>query len=170
MEPKSELVKEPKAGVPSVEARLLADYLRKNTDREVSYADLSAVIGADVQAKGRTYLLTARRIVLRESGIVFRPLRNIGLMRLTHAEVAKLEDREQHIRRTAKTNLMERKTVDFSAIPEDARLSCIAKITLATLTVHVHSSKQMKALEGAIPKNKELDLSQTLEAFRKLSE
>lgn len=170
MESKSELIKEPKAGVPSVEARLLADYLRTHTERKLTYTDLSAVIDVDVQSKGRTYLLTARRMVLRENGIVFRPLRNIGLMRLTHAEVARLEDRERHIRKTAKTNLLERKTVDFAAISEDLRLSCVAKITLATLTVHVYSGKQMKAPEQVIPQNKQLDLASTIEAFKKLSE
>ena len=170
MQPKPEVI-ETKPGVPSMETRLLADYLRKNTDREVAYSILSELIHADVQGKARTYLLAARRMVLRENGIVFRPMRNIGLVRLTHAEVATLEDRERHIRRTAKTNLLERKTVDFSAIPEELRLSCVAKITLATLTVHIHSAKQMKALEQAIPQNKErLDLAQTIEAFKKLSE
>ena len=91
-------------------------------------------------------------------------------MRLTHAEVAALDDREKHIRRTAKKNLLERKTVDLDEVPEDQRMGYVAKVTLATLTVHVYSGKELKRLEDALPKQqKELTLSQTLEAFKRLT-
>lgn len=166
---KQELV-ESRRGVASIEARLLSDYLKAHDDREVHYEDLSKVIGANVQGKARTYLLTARNILLRENGIVFRPLRNIGLVRLTHAEVAALDDREHHIRRTAKKNLLERKSVDLSEVPEEKRMSYVAKVTLATLTVHVYSDKEIKRLEDALPRQDQaLTLAQTIEAFKRLT-
>ena len=170
MAKKAELLNAPRAGVASIEARQLADYMRAHEDRELLYQDLSKVIGVNVQAKGRTYLLTARNILLRDNGIVYRPLRNIGLVRLTHAEVATLEDRETHIRRTAKKNLLERKTVDLDEVPEDQRMGYVAKVTLATLTVHVYSGKEIKRLEDALPKKQEeLTLVQTLEALKGLT-
>ena len=155
----------PRPGIAAIETRLLADYL--GTDKGMfSYLELSAVIGTNVQHGARHYLQAARRIVLREKGRVFRPVRNEGLRRLTAREVAKLEDRFQHVRRTHKQTVSELKTVDLAELPEDVRTSCVAKMALAAMTIHTHESKQMKRLEGVVGSHRELDLAKTLEAFR----
>ena len=154
-------------GVPAIETRQLADYLLGAESELITYEELSAVIGQNVQGKARCYLLSARKIALREKGMVFRPVRNIGIKRLNQIEVAKLEDRFHHVRRTHKQTIREMKTVDIAALPVVERASCVGKLALATLTVNTHGSKQMKRLEAAVNVKHELNLLETLDVFRK---
>lgn len=70
----------------------------------VTYDELSAAIGSDVrQPKGRGWLYGARTVLLRDDGIVFSPVRGVGLQRLTdHEKVASGQDALRRIRRTAR--------------------------------------------------------------------
>lgn len=71
----------------------------------ISYAELSELIGMDVQKGARAYLLSARKIVRREYNKVFDVKRNRGIILLTdeekHVPVMKaaLEHEKQEIKR-----------------------------------------------------------------------
>jgi hypothetical protein len=155
----------PTRGIPCIESRMLAKVLSDGREA-YSYDELSEVATCDVRGRGRGYLLTARDIVLREKGFVFRPMRNLGLRRLTQQEVSVLDDRFTHVRRTHKKTLKELGTVDLASVPEAERISCVAKIALAEMTVHAHHGRQMKKLEESVGTSHKLDLTKTLEAFR----
>jgi len=125
-------------GVASIETRQLAEFL-KAPQVFFSYPELSAVIGFSVQDKGRGYLLAARRIVLRESGFVFRPVKNQGLKRLEKHEIPiAVSDRFSHVRRTHSQTLRELGTVDVCELPLAERAGYVAKVALAAMTVHTH--------------------------------
>jgi hypothetical protein len=65
-------------------ARQLAQRLAAlSPETFVSYADLSALIGVDVQER-RDLLSTARNLVRKEHGIVYDVVQNQGLVRLTN--------------------------------------------------------------------------------------
>lgn len=87
----------------SVDARLLADRLRSvEPSCDVSYAELSEIIGRDVQRSARSVLASARKFVVREDSIVFGVVLNVGLRRLTDAEIVDTSDRaSRHINRAA---------------------------------------------------------------------
>ena len=158
-----------KGSLPSIDARLLADELGRAGLEIVSYPTLSGLIGRNVQGAARSYLLTARRIVLREKGFVFRPVRNLGLRRLRPEETAACDDRFEHVRRTHKQTIRELKTVDISALPETARAGCIARMSLAAFTVYSHGGEVRKRMEAASSSvENKLDLTATLEAFREI--
>lgn len=155
-----------KPGIPSIETRLLATYMESCEADILTYADLSGVINQNIQGKARGYLLAARRIVRREKQMIFRPIRDVGLRRLTQSEVTKLEDRFRHIRRTAKEALRELETVDLAKVSDGDRMACIGKMTLATFTAHTHGDKQLKRIQESILSPKPLDLTATLELFK----
>jgi hypothetical protein len=137
---------------------------------EYLYKELSALIGSDVQNQARGYLMTAREIVRKEKGYVFRPLRNLGLRRLTQEEVARLRDRSEHIRRTAKKWTGELGTVDLLAVSEQARVAAVAGKTLARLTALAHEPKRVKQLEESIGKKFKPDLSKMLDSLKEAAE
>lgn len=153
-------------GVPSVYTRQLADFLERAEQDQFSYTELSAVIGANVQGEARSYLLAARSIALREKSMVFRAVRNEGIRRLSSREVALLEDRFQHVRRTHKQTIRELSTVDMDKITSSERASAAGKLALASLTVHTHDPKQIKRLESAVRGKQRLELEQTLNIFK----
>ena len=154
-------------GIPSIETRQLADFLAETDKTFFAYAELSAIICRNVQNDARGYLLAARRIVLREKGFVFRPVRNQGIRRLEKREVpVAVDDRFSHVRRTHKQTLRELGTVDVCELPQPERAGYVAKAALAAMTVHTHGSEQMKRLQSAVNAQKQLDLSATLEAFK----
>lgn len=64
----------------SITAKLLVIRLQKaNIDEIITYEELSQLAGQDVQHQARSAMETARRIVMKESGKVFDPVRGVGL-------------------------------------------------------------------------------------------
>lgn len=163
----------PKLGIPALESRLLADRFGAIPVDEfplITYEELSAIARCNVQSdRGRGYLSTARSLVLREKGYVFRPERNIGMKRMTAMEISKgcSYERITHVRRTHKAGLREQETVDLEKLPEGERSGHIGRISLMAMTVHTHRGDNIKKLEAAANgATKTLPLQQTLEAFK----
>lgn len=72
----------------SYDTRLLVEKLSSVKEGEtVSYDDLDKAIGRDVRNGAYCLLLSARRIVRRDSGIVFETIRNVGLKRSDNAGI-----------------------------------------------------------------------------------
>jgi hypothetical protein len=156
-----------KPGVPCIETRLLADLLMASESNVVNYEALSGAIGQSVQGKARGYLLTARDIVLREKGMVFRPLRNIGLMRLAKSDVTKLDDRRLHARRTHRKALREHSTVSPDQVSPDEWITNVAKCAFHEMNMHTHDGKRLKQIEQSIRDSPQhqLNLKATLQLF-----
>jgi hypothetical protein len=67
----------------SPDTRILADALSAvSYGQEISYAELSALIGRDVTHAARSNLTGALRIVLRDDGAAFQSIRGVGYRRL----------------------------------------------------------------------------------------
>ena len=162
----------PKPGIPALESRLLADRLAAIPEGEyplVTYEELNEIAHCNVQGKGRCYLATARELVLREKGYVFRPDRNVGIKRMTNLEISKgcSQERITHVRRTHKKGLREQATVKIEDLPDNERAGHIGRISLMALTVHTHGGAQVKKLEAAVNgATEKLPLQKTLEAFK----
>jgi hypothetical protein len=87
----------------SVDAQALAKVLEAAQPGEVvPYATLSAVIRKDVQRAGYSTMDSARRLLIRDKGMVFEAVLNVGLKRLEGSGIVALgPDANGRIRRTA---------------------------------------------------------------------
>lgn len=93
----------PPIGQISVDAITLAKRLAKAEMGEtVTYLEMNELIGRDVTEKAKHVLKTARNTVQHENKILFGTIQNIGIIRLTDAEIAASSHKPlRHIKRTA---------------------------------------------------------------------
>ena len=107
----------------SLESDLL--YRRLTTaevGEEITYSELSALIGRDVQDAGAGNLATARNKALNQNQIVFGTIRNVGIVRLDDA--GRLGATKAHINRSRRIVRKGRKvaaTVDPAKLSPDER-------------------------------------------------
>ena len=135
----------------------LADASRQLTDRlmklepagEVSYSELSELIGRDIRNGAKHYLKTARNTVRREYGIVTRcdPVKKC-VYRVDHANIARVQDaRLKHINRQAKLGRSELGCVDLSKLTEADKSVFNAKASHLSVLAEVTKHKQILRLE-----------------------
>jgi hypothetical protein len=84
----------------------LVEMLRKTKPGDViTYKAMSEMVGFPVQEK-RGNLDTARRILIREYGMSFDPIRTVGLRRMEAGEIApKVKNSQRRVHRIAKKNM-----------------------------------------------------------------
>lgn len=110
-------------GTASYETQQLADRLKKAAAAEsydvIPYSELSQIIAADVQREGRSYLISARRIVERDTGRLFGVVLDRGVKLLEINEQAALGTdyvmRTKRLTRRAVTRLAHAQTEKMSA-------------------------------------------------------
>jgi len=87
--------------IAGVDAQTLAKRLANATEGEViTYTELSALVGGNVQFKKAYALNTAKSIVLRENQFVFGAQRGVGIIRLTpELTVNDAESRTKSVKR-----------------------------------------------------------------------
>ncbi|MHC4720362.1 MAG: hypothetical protein ACYSYT_07790 [Planctomycetota bacterium] len=146
---------------------MLESCLIKNGDDEVAYESLNKAIGRNVQGDGRGLLMTARKRIEKEYGVLIECIAGVGL-KLTN-DYAGVKDRAvSHIRRQASRtrkrilNAVVDKTLDPTAQADVA-------IGLSTLGVLELCSKPsaVKKLGAYIESHgrKELPTAETLKLF-----
>lgn len=78
-------------GTTSVDAKLVYEHIKKlNPGDTVTYLQLSQIAGRNI-TKHRHILETARRMALREDGIVFDCISKVGIKRLSDSEIVAVE-------------------------------------------------------------------------------
>jgi hypothetical protein len=152
----------------SIDAKLLYERLiQVEVGAEITNKELSDIIGRNVQESGRGVLATARRKAQREDQIVFGIVRNVGLKRLTDAEIVNSGERSiEHHRRSSKRAGRRLTCVQhFDALPPEVQTRHNAQASYFGLVAHLSTTRQMKRLEEKVS-NGVLPLQRTLEAFK----
>lgn len=89
----------------------------------VTYGELSALIGDNVQTKGIGVLVSARRIAERDFQIVTDTINNIGLKRLTDQEAIKSGHRfRRKVRSAARRGVRRVNAAHFGQLPDEYKL------------------------------------------------
>ncbi len=138
----------------SIEAQILIKELSQlNPDDFISYTDLSALIGRDVQAEGRSALTTARRVVLREHGLVFSPIINKGLHCMTEEEIA--QSGIYGITKIKRIANREKKKLhlgikNFDSLSNESKIKHNAAASIFGVFQIMASSKSTKKIETAV--------------------
>lgn len=154
----------------SIDARLLIDLLSKvGIGETVGYDTLSEAIGRDVRGTAYSQLATARRHLLRDKQMVFEAVHNVGIKRLSDAEiVATGESAVGRVRRAARRGTQRLTSVqDFDALPNALKLKHNAYLsTLGAIGMLAKGSAVKKVEEAVSASSGALPIGRTLELFR----
>lgn len=141
-------------------ARQLAQRLAQITpDSFVSYSELSALIGVDVQER-RDLLMTARRLVQEQQGIVYDVVQNQGLVRLTTPGiVGHVDSRIQRLQRAShRTKAVADCVQPAELSPLDQHRWLAQQSVLASVAVLTHHKTLMQLAAGEGPPALPFDL------------
>ena len=117
----------------------------------VPYADLTKVIGRNVQTVGRQAMDRARAIVQRESRMVFDPVRGVGLRRLPDGEIVDLSDKaRERIRRVSRRTSKKLTCVDYGALTREKQTKHNTALAVFGVLVEMTSEKASKRLRAEV--------------------
>lgn len=104
----------------------------------VTYDDLTAIVGRNVQESARSALQTARRMCQRDHQIVFSPVVGYGLKRLNDNQIVSSADGDiKRIHRSAGRGIKKLACVDYQNLDHAGMSSLNAKAAvLGTLAQH----------------------------------
>jgi hypothetical protein len=157
-------------GTMSIDVKTVYERLRKAAVGEaIEYSELESLIGRTVRERNAWLLLSARRRLLSQDGILFGVVRNVGVRRLTDSEVvAAGRDELSRIHRAALRGGKKLTSVqDYDGLSKpDQLLHGVTGSALAVLS-YLTKEKQLKRIEAAIEKDpRTLPLQKTLAAFK----
>lgn len=133
----------------------------------IGYQDLSAAISKPVGG-GTASLQSARNSLLRDEGIVFSPVRGVGLCRLTDAQIVAASAQDLGgLRRKAKKAARKITSVsDYSTLPAADQLRHTAALSVFTAVAGLTSESGVKRVEAAANgRSGELPIAETMKAF-----
>jgi hypothetical protein len=152
----------------SIDSRQLIERLGElNPGEHVTYAELSKLIGRNIRTEARACLSTAIRHHLR-AGIVFGPIRNVGVKRLEDLELVGEGDRSmQHLRRHVRRSAQKLASFkDFAALPEGDKTRVLATQSLLGAMAMFSQPQAIKKMQtGVTGEMKELAFGKTLALF-----
>lgn len=152
------------------ESLALVNALRdKPPGTTVSYADLAAIVGADVQVAHRSWLESARRRLLTDYGQRWDTVRKEGVKHLSDSEVAKVAIRDVQTVRRHSARAIRRNTLgikDFGALSEDEQARQQVALSLLTLAHRSTAPKVVAKVEVRVREAKAaLPVRKLLEIF-----
>lgn len=160
-------------GIPtqqSADTKMLTDTLRTvAVGSEASYDTLSARIGRNVQKEARGLLQSARSALLRE-GVRFDVVRNVGLRRMTDAEVARSGARGMRLVHSAARREARKMTAvaSFDALANEDKVAHNAAISVLGAVAHFTAPKQVQLIEAATGQaQRRLPIADSLDALRR---
>jgi hypothetical protein len=135
--------------------RALIERLRHLTTGElVTYAELQAVAGVDVQAH-RHLLYTAMNYLREEEGMVFDPDIGTGIVRLTEpGKTARGRRRRGYVFRFARKTSRELGTADVASMTDLERYKHLAELSISdaiTLAAHENTARQIETQQNPQP-------------------
>jgi hypothetical protein len=153
----------------SIDAQMIYERLTASTVGDIiPYSELSGIVSRDVQTKGRGHMETARRMALREKGMVFGSVKNVGLKRLADTEIVQSgQSYISRIRRTARRGMRVLVSVqDFASLPNDLKVRHNATVSMLGAVTQFSGNSSQKRVESAVQKaGEKLNYSKTLELF-----
>ncbi len=151
---------------PGVDAQTLAKFLLKLPEGSIAtYEVLSGLIGINVQEE-RGALDTARKVLLRENGMVFGAVHGVGLKRLSDSEVVEQgSEAVVRIRRATRRSMTRLSTADFDALPKtEQNTHRMVSATLGAIAL-CSGTKARHKLEQRIQSNSALDVGEAMKLF-----
>ena len=136
----------------------------------VTYERLSSAIVTDVQHAGRARLNAARRMTYRDHKFVFGTILNVGLKRLSDAEI--VEQAPNALKRARNACRREGKklsVVDYGAFDAAAQRKWNATTSILGAIAHIAHEKNIVKVAERILESKSqtsLPLAKTLDAFK----
>jgi hypothetical protein len=152
----------------SIDTKMLTDRLAKlGTGEMVPYAELSSLIGRNVQKEARGNLMSAMRRLLAD-GSVFGTVRGQGVKRLTDLEIVgcgpEIIGRVRRAARRAGAKLAN--IQDFDALPPEAQTTHNMALSVVGVLAHMTKAGTVRKLEERIEAGRQaLPLRRTLEVL-----
>lgn len=138
------------------------------TNDTVSWSQLSEALGCEARTTGRGSINSARRILLREQGVAFGPLRGVGLQRLDGS--GKVDGSYGQLRRAHRASRRSLKLAEAVSPVERAQLDSVKKLQHDTIRVVASAVDQMtrtSKLKRIVPAaNGKLDPGDIVKLFR----
>ncbi len=154
----------------SIDAKMIYDRLiGAGVGDTVTYTELTNLIGRDVQDKGRGALITARRRARNIDRMIFGTVRDVGLMRLSDAEIVETgEGTLRHIRRTARRGAQTVLCVqNFNNLPNEKKIQHNTFVSMFGVMAEITKPAKIKAIEKSVASSQAaLPVAKTLEEFR----
>lgn len=153
-----------------LETQLLAKRLRELPEGEtITYADLSALAGVNVQNGARGLLMTAIRIVEKELKARFGTVRTVGIKRLPpDAWSGALSADRDHVRRASSRAFKRSLRIDWDRVPEEHRAAINGERTVLHFIAQAATDKKVARLtEAASAAGEAIGFDKTLEHFGK---
>lgn len=133
----------------------------------IGYDQLDRIVLGDVRHERYHCLCTARKILLRESGMVFAVVRGKGIQRANDEQI--LGDagaRVSKIHKTAKVGMKVLSCADFDKLNQDQKLKHYATASVLGALAYATQNKQVRQIENRVAKStKQLAIGETLSAF-----
>lgn len=149
----------------AIERAALADLLRTiEPGQTVTYTTMEAVAKCSLR-KNRHVLAAARNDLRDEEMIVFEPITNVGLRRLTEAERATIapDRRRRRSFRQATIGLKEMRGLETAALTNGERQQFLGRLALLGAVAAVASSRALnRVLAVSAPDEPALPLERTL--------
>jgi hypothetical protein len=135
------------------DAKLLIAFLEKKTvGEEISYADLSKVISADIR-KRRGSLYTAFKVLRRDKRIVFGTVRKEGIKRLNDEGMLKSAyGNVRTIQRATRRGIKTLACLNYDNLPNNSKVEHNASLSMLGVIQQATTSSSMKRLENAVEK------------------
>jgi len=152
------------------DARVLVTQFREVAEGEIiTYAELAALLGRDPQTAARGAIQTARNRLLRDEGIAFAVVRDVGYRRLHNEEkVSASGSYVDRSRRAARRGLRLLATTEYEKLPAAKQTEHNVRMSVLGVIGHVTRDAQIKRLMGVVADaHAALPVGKTLEAFKK---
>lgn len=156
----------------SVFSQNLINFLgEKEVGEVITYESLSEVIGFDVtESKGRGYLGTATKRLLKDEGKVFSCVRSIGVILLSDSEVVKTTSKGylKSIRAKGRKAYAKSTTVEYESLTPDEKIDWNCTMSILALMNHVTKRRSIREIENKVrDTNLQIDQKETLRILRK---
>jgi hypothetical protein len=155
----------------SIESRLLIDHLSVQPQgTDVKYEVLEAIIGMPITGKDRSgyhHLTTARRVLMRDKGIVVDVNPGVGVHICTESEKINVSERDLMRSHRASRNARKKLTaVEYQALSEDEKKRWNSRMSVVAVLDLFSGKRALERITSTI-EDHPLPAAKTLELFRK---
>ena len=138
----------------SVDAQILCDKILEYKDRPgdiITYAELSQIIGRDVQREARSLLTTARRRVMADHNILVDVVPGVGIITLDESQKARTwRSSAERVRRETGRAIRRLATVDYARLSREDQTEVLTGQSFAGAIAQAASAKQIKRIEARV--------------------
>lgn len=156
----------------SIDTRTIYDRLVKSEIGEtINYAELTALIGRNVQHEARYVLVSAMHRVESQDDMVFACVHGVGVKRLSDHEIVGIGDEAlTRSRRAAKRGARKLSKIrDFNSLTDAEKISHNARLSVLGAIEAIARGSALRKIEQKISNtasSQALPLAKTLEAFK----